>query len=741
MKNNILVLSLLLISSILCIEKKDFDLTIGDKIKCTIQKDGVYKFYAKANYAQNATIAFYTEMITESPFYYVSIYEYSNRYDEIANNKKNLSMTNIKGGHTDSVTFASYIVNSPKTNYIAFEVSPKQQIKYTPTVKIDVIDGVYYLSNRESKKINNIKSGGIYIFYVPANEGQQVNINLTTNYISKNPFNKLEISEYLLINNNFDDKVTKNQSISKTTKTSNNELISSFSYIVSLDAYSPYFHNYNLANYIALKVIPSNISYLIVQFDVLIYYYTLSNGDFTLSNLKADTTYNISMKLDKYQKANFSLEIYGINEKPFNYINIYEYINKDYAYIEKENQTILFSSKEGHLITSFSYMLKSIFQKTNCISINIKPLFDIKSIIIKKDIFGGIFDLSSKVSSKNLTNLKSGGLYYFLIKTKKFQNITFNVVLDNSNIKPFETATIKEYNYNTIRGSSGLKTTEKKLSFSSSNNQLISTFSYIVSKDSNIETSLLIMPNSNINYMNVKIEVEDTFYYINEKGKEIYNLTVGNTYYLYRQINGYIVSNLYLEIMMDHIDNNPFRSIKAYEVGWDFDYDSKNKSKRIYPDIKTNKINGSLIISSSYRTILQSLSSIVFELSPNYNISYLKAIYKVEYEDESTDNKTMDNETMENETMENDTKGNDTKGNDKENEKNEENKGEDVSKKSHNVFIYILVGLVSLILIITIVFIIKRINKSKIQELYYSSIEKPPQQQQQNLLPLENNYY
>ena len=63
MKNNILVLSLLLISSILCIEKKDFDLTIGDKIKCTIQKDGVYKFYAKANFAQNATIAFYTHSI------------------------------------------------------------------------------------------------------------------------------------------------------------------------------------------------------------------------------------------------------------------------------------------------------------------------------------------------------------------------------------------------------------------------------------------------------------------------------------------------------------------------------------------------------------------------------------------------------------------------------------------------------------------------------------------------------
>ena len=733
MKNNILVLSLLLISSILCIEKKDFDLTNGEKLKIDLQKDGVYRFYAKANYAQNATIAFYTELITESPFYYVSIYEYSNRYDEIVNNRKNLSTMNINGGYTDSVTFASYVINSPNTNYIAFEVSPKKQIKYTPTVKLDVIDGVYYLSNRESKKINNIKSGGIYIFYVPANEGQQVNINLTTNYISNSPFNKLEISEYLLSENSFNDKVTKNQSIPKATKTSNNELISSFSYIVSLDTYSSLLHNYKLANFIALKVIPFKISYLVVQFDVLVYNYKLSNGDFTLSNLKANTTYNFSMNIDKYQKATFDVEIYGINEKPFNYINIYEYKDKNYAYIEKENQTILFSSNEGHLITSFSYILKSIYQKTNWISINIKPLFDIKSITIKKEIIGGIFDLSLKVPSKNITNLKSGGQYYFVVSTQKFQNVTFNIALEKVKVKPFENVTIKEYNSNFIRGSNGLKITEKKLSFSSSNNQLISKVSYIVSRNDNRQTSLLIIPNSDINYVNVKIEVEDTFFNFNEE-KEIYNLTLGNTYYLYKNIYSYEIFKLYLELKMDYIDNNPFGTIKAYEASWDFDNENKNKSKRIYPDIKTNKTNGSLIISSSYRTILKSAFGIVFEITPNYNISYLKVKYKVEYEDESTDNKTRENDTTGN-----DTKGNDTKGNDKENEKNEENKGENASKKSHNIFIYISVGFASLILIIAIVCIIKRINKSKIQDLYYSSIEK--QQQPQNLLPLENNYY
>ena len=271
MKKKNLVLVLLLVCSIVSFENKDFDLTNGNKYQFTYQKNGVYKFYTKANFAQNVTLAFYTRSITNSPFSYIYIYEYSNRYDEIYNAKKNLSMINIEGGYTDSVTFASYIVNSYDTNYIAFEVSTNLEIKYSTIVQIDVIDGVYDLSNRESKKINNIKPGGIYIFYIPANEGQKININLTTNYITDNPFNKLEISEYLLRENHFNDKVTTNQAITKETKTSNNELISSFSYTVLPDTYSIYYHNYKVANYIALKIIPSNITYLIVQFDVLAY--------------------------------------------------------------------------------------------------------------------------------------------------------------------------------------------------------------------------------------------------------------------------------------------------------------------------------------------------------------------------------------------------------------------------------------------------------------------------------------
>ena len=412
---------------------------------------------------------------------------------------------------------------------------------------------------------------------------------MTTNYITDNPFNKLEISEYLLRENHFNDKVTTNQTITKETKTSNNELISSFSYTVLPDTYSIYYHNYKVANYIALKIIPSNINYLIVKFDVLAYYYTLNNRDFTLTNLKADSTYIFNIKIEKCQLTNLSLEINANNEKPFKYVNIYEYADYSYAYEEKENKTILFSKKDDILITSFSYMLKSQMQKTNSIFINIKPLFDINSLKITKDILGGVIELYNN-TSKDITNLEKGFPHYFSIKTDNFLNITFNIVMDNINTIPFETVVINEYDYRGIKESYPAKTSQKKIAFSSSNNQLISTFSYIISKWYCREIVLIINNNININHMNIKIELEKIYYDFHFSEQTIYNLKAGNQYYLYKHVYGQGYNTLYLDLTMDYIDNNPFRLIKIYEHEYSFDYETKDDDSIIsYPDIKKKK--------------------------------------------------------------------------------------------------------------------------------------------------------
>ena len=151
---------------------------------------------------------------------------------------------------------------------------------------------------------------------------------------------------------------------------------------------------------------------------------------------------------------------------------------------------------------------------------------------------------------------------------------------------------------------------------------------------------------------------------------------------------------------MDYKDFNPFGAIKVYEYEWTFEYDNKDESLINNLNIKKKKENELLIVSSSYRIIKELSKGVVLEITPNYNINYLKIKYEGKYKNGTPEEKNKENE----------------------------------SKNSHNFIIYISVGLASLILIIIIIFIIKRISKSQINNLYYSSLER----QQQNLVPIEN---
>ena len=90
------------------------------------------------------------------------------------------------------------------------------------------------------------------------------------------------------------------------------------------------------------------------------------------------------------------------------------------------------------------------------------------------------------------------------------------------------------------------------------------------------------------------------------------------------------VNILYLNLLMDYIDNNHFGNIKIYENEYRFNNYNKNDSIISNPDLKTNK-KGEVIISSSYKIIDDYSLCVVFELS-NYNISYLKVKYEGKYE-------------------------------------------------------------------------------------------------------------
>ena len=88
---------------------------------------------------------------------------------------------------------------------------------------------------------------------------------------------------------------------------------------------------------------------------------------------------------------------------------------------------------------------------------------------------------------------------------------------------------------------------------------------------------------------------ENTYYDFWISEQTIYNLKIGNNYYLHKIADKKGTSEFYIILIMDNIDKNPFK-------GWIFDNDNKNESKISYPDIKKYKDNKSfLFISSSYK--------------------------------------------------------------------------------------------------------------------------------------------
>jgi len=257
--------------------------------------------------------------------------------------------------------------------------------------------------------------------------------------------------------------------------------------------------------------------------------------------------------------------------------------------------------------------------------------------------------------------------------------------MDKINTLPFEIVVLTQYHYNYFKGRIPEKTSKKKISFSSSKNQLFLTFSNLVSQYYSNETALTIISNSNINYLNIKIEIENTYYYCNSEEKTIYNLKVGNKYYFDKKVIG--LCQMYLDLKMDYIDNDPFNSIKIYEYKELFEYDKKSRSIINYADIKTKKRDGLLNIYSTYEKTEEFTSGVVFELTPNYNISYLKVTYY----------------------------GNNMK----------------FSVDTSMLYVYIIFVVVIILIIIVVIYIIIR-YKSRNRKLYYSSLVQP-----QNLVPYE----
>ena len=617
MKKNFIFLIILFLYSILNIQSLEFNLTnfVTMTIVEKLDAEKEHYFFIEAKKSQNATFYFYFDGHIQN-VQYLSVSEYSDRNKNKPDIENEIPFTSIVP-HTlngKTLEFGSYIVSLPTTNYIAFKLIIKKEVSYFLT-RIDCINGVYDLESGIPNKITNLSPGGTYLFYIPAYELQTVNIFLTTISTNLKPFESIYAYEYEFRNYTFFPKNT--TQISNITSTMlNSQLNSVFSYTVLSDEIKP---NYQ-TNYLVLKIVPKDISYLTIKMDNPVEYYDLiSENQETLNNLNANTTYFFYCKGAKNKYAKIYVEADSLNKKPFNNIIIYEIANKTYYYnFKRVDVPTSFTSENNKASIFASYEIQS--SDTRMIKFRINPLYNINSIKIKVDVQGFTYTLAHQ-ETKTINNVKPGVQYSFYLSVRLLYFIKINLTTNYIDSEPFTKLMAFEspnfvFDY----------LTNKSLTLNSTKegNQLVSIGSYRVSVERGDFFTLKVIPNSGINYMIVNFEIEKTIFHI-DLGSDVpyYNLTAGRDYYVKITYWG-TETNIIFEMSCKN-DEKPFDYLYFSE---DYTF-TKINDKIAYKDLPIKKEGDKISFSYIYKVDHYLQTGFYIKFIPNYNLSYFKPQYKL----------------------------------------------------------------------------------------------------------------
>ena len=527
------------------VEENTYDLSEGvSKTLTNLKNKTPYYFYISST--QYKTNCISIDMSYEYfPFTNFSIFEYSERSSLIhLKNTTILSDSYIK----DKKFLYDYTVKFKDTKYIALKIVPDNNINIF-IIKIDIKGDIYDLSNGIPKNITNLFSGIQYFFSIPSSQFQTNCINLTTNYMESIHFSNFYIYE---INNSISSTYIKKKTLFPSFSFNNNQLILSFIYFVSN----------NSTKFIHFKIIPNyNINYLIIQTNVEGGGYELTNSfPKTITNLKFGIPYYFYIPSTQFQIENIILTMNYINTKPFSYINIYEYEEISSLKSTKIlSQIFTTSNIDNKLMLWSNYSISSYSTKYFCLEII--PKYNISYLVAQIDVDSVTYDLSNDVP-KNLTNLKAGIPYYFYIQSTQFQIDFINLIMNFMDRIPLTNL----YIYEILNKSSlnYIKNISQTITTSNINNQLITFSNYSVNNYLTKYIAVKIIPNYNIDYLIIKIDVEGGSYDLsNGVLEKITNLKSGFIYYFF--IPSFELQTIFINITMNLMDTLPFTFLDIFE--------------------------------------------------------------------------------------------------------------------------------------------------------------------------------
>ena len=264
-------------------------------------------------------------------------------------------------------------------------------------ITCEVGGGIFECNNGFETKLNNIKSGYPYYFFINIFKYENSSFILTMESTNSNPFDYLFLYEYDRFN-----KMLNHSIYPFETKIENNKLVSYFSFF----AYD--------SKKIVFNIIPKfNVNYVNVEIVNGGGYYSLSSSLKYFNNLISGKSYYFSIKasnaFDNSQTINILLIMNYVDDNQFNLIHIYEYSTNNIfsAYNKYKNDRVpnikIENNNEKELVFIYSYKID--FYKTNYVIFKIIPNSNIKRMEIN-------YNFSS--DNKETTSFTLGISYFFI---------------------------------------------------------------------------------------------------------------------------------------------------------------------------------------------------------------------------------------------------------------------------------------------------------------------------------------
>jgi len=608
------IISLLLF--VLVISEIEYDLDDGIEKTITDVKVSEYSFWIKAS---KPNLVRFSLSFPISP-YFVSMqldyYEYTER-NSISPNQKSGELLYRHQVNNKPLIYFSYYISSSSTNYVKFKVKLDSKFNYM-NARIDLLYSQYNLYHNKPLDIYNLASNNGYYIYFELFENPIVNISLTINNTTKEPFSGINIHE-LETSNGFPSIDITYQSISFIPYYSS--LKASFSYSIKYP---------RITKYIALKIKPSlDIQKInIINNNPLIIIDLRNDFWKDVYNLKNNEKYLFFIEATQGAKANISFIAFDTDNHPFNYLSIYEYEKKDntYSYFLMRTIKNIYKIKDSDFMTPISYTVYS--SKTRYLAFLIEPNYNIEYIRTKTSISGCSYLLYNDTSNY-ISNLESGNDYFFFIKTKQYDIVNLTLTMNNL-ANPFSYIYYQELskredinnNFEKIQSISEIK----------KGNQLIISISKNISEYSTHYLTFKFSPSYNIDNMTVEINIHQCIFNLRHWGDpkiNIYNLKSNIIYYIRLNIMIYHFTNLNLTVYNGK--RNPFSYIRIYECKSLYRplYFCERITTNNYPVF--NRQNNQNKIIFKFNSTSDPYYDVIIEIRPNYDISYMLAEYEYIY--------------------------------------------------------------------------------------------------------------